>query len=455
MKVSLISSLYLFVLAIFPQAQPDYMATAQKILNKGLTENYTYTLLEKICSVGPRLSGSPQAAAAVVLTHKIMTELGLQNVHLEETEVPHWVRGDIAAGKLKSSTEGTLPLAIQAIGNSIATPPAGITAPVLEVHSFAELRVKRAQAAGKIIFFNRAMDPTLLNTFSAYGGAANQRTSGAVEAARAGGVAALVRSLTMRIDDYPHTGMLSYDRSVPRIPAACVSTIGADRLSEMLQKEPTLEVSLSFNCENKPPVTSHNVIGQLTGTEKPEEIILLGGHLDSWDLSVGAHDDGAGCAQSIAALRLLQKLGLKTKRTIRAVMFMNEEFGGTGGRAYAAAAQRKSEKHLAALESDRGGFLPLALGFGVKPDVFRRLKTWEPVFRSIGLQRIQLGGGGVDIAPLGQHGTILCSLIPDSQRYFDVHHSGKDTLRTVNPRELELGTIALAVFAYILAQEGI
>ncbi|MGB2907667.1 MAG: M20/M25/M40 family metallo-hydrolase [Candidatus Aminicenantaceae bacterium] len=444
------------VLAGQMNSEPLYGETADQLLAAGLREQYTYALLQCITSTGPRLAGSKGAAAAVELTRRIMQDLGFDAVHLEPTQVPHWERGPEAFAQMISSKAGSSPLSVAAIGGSIGTPEAGISGNVLEVRSFAELHKKRDQVPGRIVFFNRPMDSALLNTFSAYGGAANQRTQGAVEAARAGAIAVLVRSLTMRLDDFPHTGMLEYvlDRATP-IPAACVSTLGAEHLHSALQEDPNLRVEMRFQCRRLEPAPSHNVVGQITGRDKPQEIILLGGHLDCWDLSHGAHDDGAGCAQAIAALRLLRKLGLTPRRTIRAVMFMNEEFGGSGGRDYAVSGLRDQETHVAALESDRGGFLPLAIGLGLSQGEFDGFRKWEELFRRVGLQRLQRGGGGVDIGPLGSQGTILCSLIPDSQRYFDVHHSAKDVLTAVNPRELELGTIAMALWAYIIAEEGI
>ncbi len=281
-----------------------------------------------------------------------------------------------------------------------------------------------------------------------------QRVRGATEASKHGAVGALVRSLTMRIDDYPHTGMMIYDPGVEKIPAACISTRGADLLSELLKKDPSATFGMTLSCANLEPVMSHNVIGDIMGSDRPDEIIVLGGHLDSWDLSPGAHDDAAGCAHALEALRLIKELDLKPKRTIRAVMFMNEEFGGSGGRDYARSEKRQEETHLAAIESDRGGFLPLGFGVG-NSQTSKPFKKWESLFQSIGLFWLRPGGGGVDIAPLGEHGTLLIGLVPDSQRYFDVHHSGKDVIETVNPRELELGAIAMALFAYILSEEGI
>jgi hypothetical protein len=435
--------------------KPPYLEVAEKILKKGLREGYAFTILEKLTSRGPRLTASPQAAAAVELMRQEMEDLGFDRVRLEPTIVERWVRGAKEEAKLVSSPFGSVPLAICAIGGSIATLETGISAQVLEVHSFEELQKIKDKAEGKIVFFNRPMDPTFLDTFSAYGKAADQRVKGAVEAAKAGAVAALVRSLSTRVDDFPHTGMMRYDSKVAKIPAACISTKGANLLSEILKKDPSLTVYMKLNCRDLSPVTSYNVIGQITGCEKPNEIILIGGHLDSWDLGTGAHDDGAGCAQALEGLRLIKELGLKPKRTIRAVLFMNEEFGGTGGRDYANTDNRKGEVHLAAIESDRGGFLPLGFGVGADPQKVKRLQKWEYLFRPLGMYWMRRGGGGVDIAPLGKSGTITIGLVPDSQRYFDVHHSDRDVLETVNPRELELGAVAMAIFAYVMAQEGV
>lgn len=462
-KKSLICLVATFMLCTLParprvihqqEEKPPYLDTAEKILKKGLREEGAFSILRKITAVGPRLTGSPEAAAAVELMQQEMKDLGLDNVHLEPTQVQRWIRGEKEEGRVVSQQFGSIPLSICAIGGSIGTPESGITARVLEVHSFAELHRLGDQADGKIIFFNRPMDPTLLDTFAAYGRAADQRVSGAVKAARAGGAAALVRSLTTSHDDYSHTGLMVYDSTVIKIPAACISTQGADFLSDLLKKDSSLQVNMTLSCRSLSPVTSYNIIGQLTGSEKPEDIILVGGHLDSWDLSPGAHDDGAGCAHSLEALRLLKELGLRPKRTIRAVLFMDEEFGGTGGRDYAASAHRQGEIHLAAIESDRGGFIPLGFGVAGDEETFENLKKWEYLFQSLGMFFIKRGGGGVDIAPLAKRGTITMSLVPDSQRYFDVHHSGKDVIDAVNPRELELGAIAVALFAYVMAQEG-
>jgi carboxypeptidase Q len=437
------------------QAGAPYEDTATMLLKKGLREQGAYQTLIRILSVGPRLTGSPQAEAAVELMTRHMKELGFENVRTEPTTVSHWVRGDREEGRILSRRFGNIRVPVRALGGSIATPKGGITAGVLEVKSFEELRQAGAGAKGKIIFFNGAMDPAFLDTFQAYGAAARQRSAGAAEAARAGGIAAVVRSLTLEINDDPHTGTMSYAPDAPKVPAVSLATRAADRLSEIVHADPEAQFRFRTSCRSLAPVATHNVMGEIRGTEKPEEVIVVGGHLDSWDLSPGAHDDGAGCAQAVEALRLIRGLSLKPKRTIRTVLFMDEENGGTGGEDYARSETRKAERHLAAVESDRGGFLPLGIGAGAKGEVFDRIKSWEPLFRIMGLQWIRPGGGGVDIGPLAASGAVLMSLVPDSQRYFEVHHSGMDVLEKVNSRELELGASALALLVYLLAQEGI
>jgi len=432
-----------------------YADIAEKIRIAGLTGENAYPMLgELTAKAGPRLTGSPQAAAAVALTRKMMEDMGFQT-WLEPTMVQHWARGVETAEIVDPAEKGSRALAITALGWSIPTPDPGITAPVLEVRSFEELQRLGAEAKGKIIFFNKRMDPALMDTFRAYGEAAQYRSRGAIEAAKAGAIAVLVRSMTLRTDDHPHAGMVQYDPKIPKIPAAALSTRASDRLSERLKKGRGLSVNLKLGCREYNPVSSFNVVGQIRGTEKPDEIVLLGAHLDSWDLATGAHDDGAGCVQVMEALRLIRDQGLKPKRTIRAVLFMNEEFGSSGGRDYAIAPGRKNEKHLAAMESDRGGFLPLGFGIGGSPEVFEKLKKWDYLLKPSGILWVRPGGGGSDIGPLVQQGTVPLGFVPDSQRYFDVHHSGLDVLDSVHPRELELGAVVMAIFAYVLAQEGI
>jgi carboxypeptidase Q len=432
-----------------------YPAVIEKLKALGLEQEHAYELLQKLTSVGPRLTGSPGAAAGVELMRALMIELGLANVRTEPVTVGRWVRGATEhAAIVDPSAPGNDALAVSALGGSISTPAGGVTAPVVEVRSFEELGRLGAAVKGRIVLFNRPMDRTLIETFKAYGGAVDQRVRGASEAAKLGAAAVLVRSLTLREDSNPHTGILHYEPGTPKIPAAAIATKDAAFLSSLLAKGTKVRVRLELSCEDLGPGPSANVIGELRGMEFPDEIVLLGGHLDSWDLATGAHDDGAGCVASIEAVRLIRECGLRPKRTIRAVMFMDEEFGGTGGRFYADAAGRKGEKHIAAMESDSGGYLPIALAGG-PPDVCAKLEKWAGLFEPLGIHRMRPGGGGVDVAPLAAGGTALLGIIVDSQRYFDIHHSALDVLSAVHPRELELLSVALAAYAYIVAQEGI
>jgi carboxypeptidase Q len=426
-----------------------------RLADLGLEREGAYEILRDLTSVGPRLTGSPGAAAGVEMARRIMEDLGFENVRLEPVTVERWVRGEKEeAGVADERVAGRMPLAITALGNSVATPPEGLVAPVVEVKSIKELAGLKNEIKGAVVFFDRPMDRRRIDAFRAYGEAADQRVQGASEAAKFGAVAVLVRSLTFRKDEHPHTGLMIYGPSAPRIPAAAISTADADRLSLLLRDYPRLKVRLRMDCRDMGPVPSSNVLGEIRGSEIPAEIVLVGGHLDSWDLAVGAHDDGAGCAAAIEALRLIKEAGLRPKRTIRAVMFMDEEFGGTGGRAYAAAESRRSEIHVAALESDRGGFLPVGLATGSRK-TSSVVAAWLPLFERLGIRWSEPGGGGVDVGPLAAGGTALLGMITDSQRYFDVHHSALDLLSQVHPRELEIGAVTLAAYAYLIAQEGL
>ncbi len=328
-----------------PQTPPgiEFKEVAKQIKNLGLREEKAYDFLKILISVGGRLTGSPEADRAVELAFKLMTELGFDRVKKEPVQVNRWVRGKTERAILFSQKFGKKKLNICAFGNSVATPPGGLRAGVVEVQSFTELAKKKEKVRGRVVFYNVAMDRTILEPFAAYGQAARFRVNGASEAARHGAVASLLRSLTFRVDSHPHTGMMVYDENYPQIPAVALSTEDAELLTRWLEEDENLQIELELDCEHLSSVVSANVFGQITGLEKPEEIILLGGHIDSWDLGHGAHDDGAGCAVAIEALRLILVSGLKPKRTIRAVLFMDEEFGGTGGRAYALSEERENE----------------------------------------------------------------------------------------------------------------
>lgn len=445
---------------LFSQAksfQESYLTIAQAITDTALADAQAYSMLKELCyDIGPRLCGSPQAAAAVEWSRQTMMKLGFDNVHLQPVMVPHWERGKIEeAAIVNSSMVGTVPIAIAALGGSVATPEMGIMAEVIEVQSLKEAASLGKKAQGKIVFYNRPMNPKTMNTFAAYGNAVDQRTLGAIEAARVGAAAVLVRSVTTKMDKVPHTGLMQYDETVPKIPAAAISTIDAELLSKLIKQEKNVRVRIRLDCQSYPNIESFNVIGEMIGTEKPEEVVLIGGHLDSWDAGHGAHDDGAGCVQAIEALRLIRIVGLQPKRTIRAVMFMCEEFGVYGGRAYGDSARHSKTRHLAAIEADRGGFVPR--GFDVWGDsgTIAKIKKWGFLFQNLNAANIFQGGGGADIAPLNELGTVNIGLIVDHHRYFDYHHSANDVCDAVNERELELGAAAMAILAYVLAMEGL
>ncbi|MBP7707745.1 MAG: M20/M25/M40 family metallo-hydrolase [Candidatus Aminicenantes bacterium] len=440
-----------------PDAAARYRDVVDRLRAAGLAGERAHRFLERICSVGPRLTGSAEADAAVALSLELMSGAGLENVHSEPVEVGRWVRGRAAeAAVAPTAARPALPLAVAALGGSVGTPDGGLTAPVVEVRSLDEAAALGPKAAGRIVFYNRPMDRRLAEPFAAYGGAADQRVAGASAAARSGAVAVLVRSLTFREDRHPHTGMLRYEPGAPEIPAAAVAAADADRLGALLREEPEARVTLILDGRNEGRVVSANAVGEIAGSERPDEIVLLGGHLDSWDLSVGAHDDAAGCAAALEALALLRDLGLRPKRTVRAVFFMDEEFGGTGGRAYAASPLRQGERHIVAAESDRGGFVPVGLAVG-RPGsaALERMTALRDLLRPFGVAAVGPGGGGVDVAPLVAKGAEPAAVLPNAQPYFDVHHSALDTVAAVHPRELELQAIVLAVLAYVLAQEGV
>lgn len=466
-RLPLLCCAFLFSATLLSQTQDTvakpYQADAKRIISAGLASGQAYAMLTDLTTnVGNRLSGSPQAAHAVEWAKVTMERLGFDRVRTESVMVPHWVRGPVEEASVIGDPKlGDVQLTICALGGSIATPPDGITAEVVEVKTFDELKALGDKAKGKIIFFNRPMDRTKISTGEAYGGAVGQRGQGAVEAAKAGGVAALVRTMSTRIDDVPHTGAMNYNDQVGKVPTAAVSTLDANWLDSLLSARSSVTVRLKLSCETLPDVESANVIGEIRGSEKPDEVVVIGGHLDSWDKGAGAHDDGAGCIHAIEALRLLKELGLRPKRTIRAVMFMNEENGTRGGKAYAAKV-REGERPIAAIESDAGGFTPR--GFGVSADsattarnpaIFQNVARWAYLFEPIDADRIKPGGGGADIGELAKQGAATIGLRVDNHRYFDYHHSTSDTIDKVNERELELGAAAVAILSYVLAQEGL
>lgn len=432
----------------------------RSIYDEALSRGDCYDWLRSLTKeVGPRLAGSPGAAAAVELMRQLMDTLAFDTVYLQPCLVPRWERGEPEEVRIVNSSRiGSRSLRALALGNSIGSGPAGISSEVVEVHSLDALdTLGRAAIAGKIVFFNRPMDPRQLNTFAAYGGAVDQRGIGAARAARYGAIGVVVRSMTTRRDDIPHTGSLRYEAGTPAIPAVAISTNDADLLSELLRTE-AVRLYMRTHCRILPPVMSYNVIGEVRGEEFPDEIILTGGHLDSWDVGEGAHDDGAGCVQALQVWPLLRRLGYRPRRTHRAVLFMNEENGLAGGQAYWAASNAAKEFHLAAIESDRGGFTPRGFSCEAVDSVFtsyyRQVNRWLPLLEPYGLS-FTTGGSGADISGLKRQGGMLFGFLPDSQRYFDYHHTAIDVFEAVNRRELELGAASMTALVYLLDRYGL
>ncbi len=423
------------------------------IYNEALSNGKSYEWLEYLSNdIGHRLSGSVNAERAVKWGKEELSPIS-DKVWLQPVMVPKWVRGAPEYAHIESTPGKTIPVPILALGGSISTPSIGINANVVEVKSFEELdRIGEKKIKGKIVFYNRPMDPTIINTFQAYGQTVNQRTQGAKYAAQYGAVGVIVRSMTTASDDFPHTGSMYYD-DLPlnkRIPAAAISTNGADLLSSMLSLNKEVKFYFRQNSKNFPDQLSHNVIAEVKGSKYPDQIIAVGGHLDSWDVGDGSHDDGAGIVQSMEVIRIFKSLGYKPNRTIRVVLFMNEENGLRGGNKYAEIAREKNENHFFALESDAGGFTPRGFSFDTSAEEFELIKPWVKYFKDYALDNFFLGGSGADIGPLKDGRVILSGLRPDPQRYFDYHHAPSDTFDKINRRELELGAAAMTALIYLI-----
>ena len=449
--------LFFIVSQTYSQTEDEKQIKA--IYNAALTQGKAYDWLNYLSNqIGGRLSGSQQAQQAIDYTKTQIDSLGLDRVWLQPVIVPKWVRGTPEFAYLETSPGLTNTVPICALGGSVATPIGGVKASVVEVQGIEDIEVLgKEKIAGKIVFFNRLMDAGLISTYRAYSGCVDQRYSGAAEAGKYGAVGVIVRSMNLRLDDNPHTGSMSYgDTPVSRrIPAAAISTNGADFLSATLQLNPDTKFYFKQNCKQLKDVESFNVIGEIEGSTYPNEIMVVGGHLDSWDLGDGSHDDGAGCVQSMDVLRLLKISGYKPKRTIRVVLFMNEENGLRGGSKYAEVARNKNENHVFALESDSGGFTPRGFSFDCSEANLEQAKSWSDLFEPYLIHLFVKGYSGADIGPLKNDDIVLAGLLPDSQRYFDHHHAQNDTFEHINKRELELGSATMASLVYLFDKYGV
>ncbi len=423
------------------------------IYSVSLNDSKSYDWLEYLSkNIGPRLSGSLNAERSVKWTKKTLESIGLDSIWLQPVMVPKWVRGNFEYAFIESSPGNTINVNVCALGGSIPTPSSGIKSNVIEVKSFKELEsLGKKNIKNKIVFFNRPMQKELINTFESYSNAVNQRYDGARIASKYGALAVIVRSLTLKHDYVPHTGVMSYG-NIPiksRIPAMAISTNDADLLSSLLNLNPNLKFFMKQNCRNFPDVLSYNVIGEIKGSKKPNDIILIGAHLDSWDLGDGSHDDGAGVVQSMDVLRILKKINYKFNRTLRVVLFMNEENGQKGAIEYFNISKKKKTNHLIAIESDAGGFTPRGFSINTNDLKFKKILSWKKYFEKYQVHYFVRGQSGVDIEYLKNENNVLVGLRPDSQRYFDYHHSSSDIFETVNQRELELGTAAIASLVFL------
>lgn len=429
----------------------------KQVHNQILTEGKCYEWLTDLTTkVGARLAGSEGSVKGVKFMQDLMAKMNMDTIWTQECKVNYWDRGG------EENVYMTHPykqkLNAVSLGNMVGTDGKILEAEIIEVKGLDEVEQLGVEGVkGKIVFYNRPMDPTRIRTFNAYGGAADQRVYGASKASEYGAVAAIVRSLTTRQDDIPHTGVSIYEDGVVKVPGFGISTNDANMLSELLKSQ-KVKISIQNNAKVMGERTSHSVIGEIKGSEYPDEIILVGGHLDSWDLGAGAHDDGAGCVHSLQVIETLLALDYKPKRTIRCVMFQNEENGLAGGLEYAKVSNDRGEYHLAALESDSGGFVPRGFSFDGHADVlkpfYKRVSQWLPLLESYGLQ-FSTGGSGADIGPLKSQKGLLIGLRPDSQRYFDYHHTDIDRIDAVNQRELELGAAAMTSLIYLIDKYGL
>ena len=431
----------------------------KRIFDNSMSKSISYELLDHLSNeIGGRLSGSLNAERAVKWGKNELVKRGFDKVWLQEVMVPKWVRGPKEFALIETQPGTTFNVDVCALGGSVATPSVGIKAQVVEVKSFDELKeLGKDKIDGKIIFFNKPMKPNEVSTFNSYSLAVNQRVNGAQEAVKYGAIGVIVRSLSLRLDDFPHTGVMSYGDLPPsrKIPAAAISTNASEKLSNLLKINPDLKFLLRQQCKQYEDVKSHNVIAEIKGSMYPDEIILVGGHLDSWDLGDGSHDDVAGVVQSIDLLNILNKSGYKPKRTIRVVLFMNEENGLRGASKYAEISKKNSLNHIFALESDAGGFSPRGFSFTSNDENFEEISKWKSLFEPYLIHYFERGGSGADISALQTNDNVLAGLRPDSQRYFDFHHAANDTFDAINKRELELGVFAMTSLIYLVDKYGI
>jgi len=445
--------LFISLICLSAKAQNDSIFI-RNIYNTALSKGESYENLRSLCKdIGNRLSGSAGAKMAVDWSKQKMESYHFDKVYLQAIMVPHWERGTPEKGWIRTEKGEIIKVHLLALGGSVGT--SGLMeAEVIEFKTLkALMNANTSLVKDKIVFINEPMNEDLVNTLEAYGNAYPVRGNGASESAKLGAKAVIIRSLGLPIDIYPHTGTMHYQDSIQKIPAAAISTFDAEKLSQILKTQKANFV-FEMDCKWFDPAPSFNVIAEITGSKYPNQIITVGGHLDSWDTAEGAHDDGAGVMHSLEALRILKVLNYKPLHTIRVVFFMNEENGNQGGETYATWVKEKGEEHIAAIESDLGGFVPRGFECDGSDDDVSFLQSLAPKLKQYQLHIFEKGHSGVDVSPLKNQfpNIALFGFLPDSQRYFDIHHSPNDVFENVNKRELELGCAAIASLLYYIDQ---
>ena len=438
-------------------AQNSDSVVFRNIANDILLNGTAYQNLRVLCKeIGPRLPGTPQQLKAEKATYLMMQQMGADTVYLQECMVPHWVRGEKETAYISNADGKKIPLDICALGNSVGTGNNGLKAEIVEVTSFKQLdELGEKGIRGKIVFYNVRFNPALIEPWKGYDETTGYRWNGPSKAAKYGAVGTMIRSLASNTDDHPHTGGMRYNDSFPKIPCIAISAVDGDYIAAELKKRKSIPLYFRTTCQTLAKVVGHNVIGEIRGSSSPVEIITVGGHLDSWDLAEGAHDDGTGCVQSMELIRVYKKLGIRPKHTIRVIMFADEENGGAGSDKYAEIAKAKNEKMVFALESDDGGLVPRGFRFMMEEEKIEKLRKWIPLFYPYGIYKFEEGEAGADIENLKPLGAVIAGLYPDPQRYFDIHHSSSDVFENVNKRELELGAAGMAMLIYLVDRYGL
>ncbi|WP_107038406.1 M20/M25/M40 family metallo-hydrolase [Brumimicrobium mesophilum] len=426
----------------------------RNIYSEALENGKAYEDLRSLCKdVGARLSGSVSAEMAVQWGYHKLKEYDFDTVYFQEIMVPHWERGTKENGYFQSKDGKITKVNMLALGGSI--PTNGIMSGEITMfkNRDALLKAKKEEIEGKIVFIAQPMDQKMITTFQAYGACYPIRGYGAIDAARLGAKAVIIRSLSLSEHEHAHTGTMHYEEGIKKIPAAAISTKDATILEKLItESKDKFTFHFEMDCKVLPDIKSHNVIAELKGSENPNNIITIGGHIDSWDVGEGAHDDGAGIVHSMEALRILKEMGYKPNNTLRVVFFMNEENGNMGGKTYAKKVKASGENHILAVESDRGGFSPRGFSVDGNQEHLDLVKSFEKLFKPYLLHHFEFGYGGVDIGPLKDEfeNIGLIGFVPDSQRYFDFHHNANDIFENVNKRELELGAGSLSALLYLL-----